>query len=56
LRITRWWDAIVGELADLSLVDDLPLAYAVIAGGVVIAGGAGLTGNRLRAFNLTGDE
>ena len=43
-------------VADLRLVDDLPLTYAVIAAAVVIGGGTWLTGRRLRAFNLTGDE
>jgi ABC-2 type transport system permease protein len=56
LSITRWSAAVVGEIADVSLVDDLPLAYAVIATAVVIVLGTWLTGRRLRAFNLTGDE
>jgi ABC-2 type transport system permease protein len=56
LSITRWAEAIVDQIADLRLVDDLPLWYAVVASAVVIVGGTWLTGRRLRAFNLTGDE
>jgi len=56
LSITRWSGEMVDRIADLTLVDDLPLTYAVIATAVVIVGGAWLTGRRLRAFNLTGDE
>jgi len=56
LSITRWSEAIIGELADVALVEDLPLLYAVIATVVVLVAGTWLTGRRLRAFNLTGDE
>ena len=56
LSITRWSGEMVDRVADLTLVDDLPLTYAVIAAAVVIGGGTWLTGRRLRAFNLTGDE
>jgi ABC-2 type transport system permease protein len=56
LSITRWSAEIVDRIADLTLVDELPLTYAVIAMAVVIVGGTWLTGRRLRAFNLTGDE
>ena len=56
LSITRWSAELVDRIADLSLVDDLPLTYAVVAFGVVIGAGTWLTGRRLRAFNLTGDE
>jgi ABC-2 type transport system permease protein len=56
LSITRWSEAVIGELADLELVEDLPLTYAVIATAVVLVLGTWLTGRRLRAFNLTGDE
>ena len=56
LSITRWSGEIVDRVAGLTLVDDLPLTYAVIAAAVVIGGGTWLTGRRLRAFNLTGDE
>lgn len=56
LSITRWSEAIIGELADVELVEDLPLAYAAVATAVVLLLGTWLTGRRLRAFNLTGDE
>ncbi len=56
LSVTRWSAAVVGETADLTLVTDLPLLYAVVATAAVVVGGTWLTGNRLRAFNLTGDE
>ena len=56
LSVSRWAGALAGEIADVLLVDDLPLTYAVIATVVVIAAGTWLTGRRLRAFNLTGDE
>ncbi|GAA4754171.1 ABC transporter permease [Nocardioides endophyticus] len=56
LSITRWSGEMVDRVADLTLVDNLPLTYAVIAAAVVIGGGTWLTGRRLRAFNLTGDE
>jgi ABC-2 type transport system permease protein len=56
LSITRWSAEIVDQIASLDLVDDLPLAYAVIAAAVVIGAGTWRTGFRLRAFNLTGDE
>ena len=56
LSITRWAGAITDEVADLSLVTDLGLTYAVVATVVVIVAGTWLTGRRLRGFNLTGDE
>jgi ABC-2 type transport system permease protein len=56
LSITRWSEAVIGELADVALVDDLPLWYAIVATAVVLVVGTWLTGRRLRAFNLTGDE
>ncbi|CAI9411861.1 ABC transporter permease [Nocardioides sp. T2.26MG-1] len=56
LSVTRWSAAVVQQVADVSLVDDLPLAYAVLALTVVIVAGAWQTGRALRAFNLTGDE
>ncbi len=56
LSVTRWSAAIVQEIAGISLVDDLPLWYAVVALAVVAVGGAWVTGRRLRGFNLTGDE
>jgi len=56
LSITRWSAELVDRVAGLELVDDLPLAYAVIAIAIVIAAGAWRTGWQLRGFNLTGDE
>jgi ABC-2 type transport system permease protein len=56
LSVTRWSAELVDRIASLDLVDDLPLAYAVIAFVVVIGAGTWRTGYRLRAFNLTGDE
>jgi ABC-2 type transport system permease protein len=56
LSITRWSAELIDQIADLELVDNLPLAYAVIAMVIVLAGGAWLTGWQLRSFNLTGDE
>jgi ABC-2 type transport system permease protein len=56
LSVTRWSAEIVDRVADLDLVDKLPLAYAVVAVAVVFGAGTWLTGRRLRAFNLTGDE
>jgi ABC-2 type transport system permease protein len=56
LSITRWARAIVEPIADVTLAGDLSTVYAVVATVVVIVGGTWLTGRRLRAFNLTGDE
>jgi len=56
LSITRWAAEVVDRIADLELVDDLPLTYALVALAVVMAGGVWLTGRKLQAFNLTGDE
>lgn len=56
LSVTRWSGEIVDRIADLSLVDELPLAYALPALAVVIVAGGWQTGRRLRGFNLTGDE
>ena len=56
LSVTRWATEVVDTVADLSLVDDLPLAYAVVAMVAVAAVATWRTGSRLRAFNLTGDE
>lgn len=55
LSVTRWAAAIVDQVADVDLVDLSPV-YAVVAAAVVIGFGTWLTGRRLRAFNLTGDE
>jgi ABC-2 type transport system permease protein len=54
--VTRWSAELIDQIACLDLVDDLPLAYAVIALAVVLGGGTWLTGWQLRSFNLTGDE
>ncbi|HEX5090759.1 MAG TPA: ABC transporter permease subunit [Nocardioides sp.] len=56
LSVTRWSAEVVDRIASLDLVDDLPLSYALIALAVVMAGGVWLTGRKLQAFNLTGDE
>jgi ABC-2 type transport system permease protein len=56
LSVTRWSAEVVDRIASLELVDELPLAYALIALGVVMVGGTWLTGRQLQAFNLTGDE
>ena len=56
LSVTLWSAEVADRVADLALVDDLPLAYALVAGAVAIVGGSWLTSQRLRSFNLTGDE
>lgn len=57
LSVTRWSRAITEEFATgFDIVDDLGATYAVIATLVVLIIGTYLTGRRLRAFNLTGDE
>jgi len=57
LSITRWAGAITQEVpGDITLVEGLGPGYAVAATAVVIVLGTWLTGQRLRAFNLTGDE
>ena len=56
LSVTRWSAEVADRVAGLSLVANLPLAYALVAGAVVIVGGTWLTGQKLRSFNLTGDE
>ena len=56
LSITRWAGEITDQVADLSLVSDLSLTYAVVATLVVIVACTWLTGRKLRGFNLTGDE
>ena len=56
LSITRWAGEITDQVADLSLVSDLGLTYAVVATVVVIVVCTWLTGRKLRGFNLTGDE
>jgi ABC-2 type transport system permease protein len=57
LSLTRWAGVITQVVPDdLTLVADLSPGYAVAATAVVIVGATWLTGRRLRAFNLTGDE
>lgn len=56
LSVSRWSAAIAEPVADVSLVDKLGVGYAGVATAVVIVLGVWLTGRRLRAFNLTGDE
>ncbi len=56
LSITRWSAELIDQIADLQLVDNLPLAYAVIAMAAVLGGGTWLTGWQLRSFNLTGER
>lgn len=57
LSVTRWAGTIVEQVTnDITLVDDLSPVYALAATAVVIVLGTWLTGRRLRAFNLTGDE
>lgn len=57
LSVTRWAGAITEQVTnDITLVKDLSPVYAVVATAVVIVLGTRLTGQRLRAFNLTGDE
>jgi ABC-2 type transport system permease protein len=56
LSVTRWSAEVIDRVADLELVDDLPLGYALIALALVLAAGVWRTGRRLQGFNLTGDE
>ena len=57
LSLTRWAGVITQLVPDdLTLVEHLSPAYAVVATAVVIVGATWLTGRRLRGFNLTGDE
>jgi len=56
LSITRWSAEIIDQVADLELVRNLPIAYALVALAVALVGGIWMTGRELRAFNLTGDE
>ncbi len=56
LSVTRWSAQVVDTIASQELVDDLPLAYALVALAVVLAAGVWRTGRRLQGFNLTGDE
>lgn len=56
LSVTRWSAQVVDTIASQELVDDLPLAYALVALAVVLVAGVWRTGRRLQGFNLTGDE
>jgi ABC-2 type transport system permease protein len=57
LSVTRWARAITEEVSPgFDVVENLGATYAVIAALVVLVLGTFLTGRRLRAFNLTGDE
>jgi ABC-2 type transport system permease protein len=57
LSVTRWARAITEEVGGrFDVVDNLGVTYAVVATLVVLVLGTYLTGRRLRAFNLTGDE
>jgi ABC-2 type transport system permease protein len=57
LSLTRWAGEIVEQVAtEITLVEDLSPVYAVVATALVIVLGTWATGQRLRAFNLTGDE
>ena len=57
LSLTRWAGAITQQVGgDFTLVRNLGPVYAVAATAVVVVLGTWLTGQRLRAFNLTGDE
>ncbi|MDQ4054009.1 MAG: ABC transporter permease [Actinomycetota bacterium] len=55
LSVTQWAAGLVEPLADVDLVVLSPV-YAATAMAAVIVLGTWLTGRRLRAFNLTGDE
>jgi ABC-2 type transport system permease protein len=56
LSVTRWSAEVVDRVADLTLVDHLPLTYALIALVLVLVLGLWATARRLQGFNLTGDE
>jgi len=57
LSVTRWSAAIIEQVVDgVEIVNDLSPVYAGTATAIVIILGTWLTGRRLRAFNLTGDE
>jgi ABC-2 type transport system permease protein len=55
LSVTRWASALIEQVAEVDLVALGPM-YAAVATAAVIGLGTWLTGRRLRAFNLTGDE
>lgn len=56
LSITRWSAEVADRIADMTLVKNLPLTYALIALVVVLVAGIWRTARRLQGFNLTGDE
>ncbi len=57
LSVTRWAGAIIDQVtAEINLVEGLGTVYAVVATVIVVVAGTWLTGRKLRAFNLTGDE
>ena len=57
LSVTQWSGAIIEQVVvGVEIVDDLSAVYAGVATAFVIILGTWLTGRRLRAFNLTGDE
>ena len=57
LSLTQWAGELTEQVAtDITLVDDLSWVYAVVATALVIVACTWFTGQRLRVFNLTGDE
>jgi ABC-2 type transport system permease protein len=57
LSVTRWAGALTEQVASgFEVVGDLGTPYAVTATLVVVVLGTWATGQRLRGFNLTGDE
>jgi len=57
LSVSRWAAAITEQIAgDIDIVQDLSAVYGVSATALAIVLGTWLAGQRLRAFNLTGDE
>lgn len=57
LSVTWWAAAITEEVGDgFGIAEKLGPGYAIVATLVVIVGGTWFAGNRLRSFNLTGDE
>ena len=56
LSVSRWASALVEPLADVELVKTSAWSTPSSPRSLVIGVGTWLTGRRLRAFNLTGDE
>ena len=48
LSVTRWSAEVVDQIADLELVDNLPITYASWRSVVVMVGGLWLTGRSCR--------